>query len=46
MLKNDSVAKVIEISDLTTYEQMKVRGDLTLKNRENGTKTEPKISDS
>jgi hypothetical protein len=46
MLKNDSVAKVIEISDLTTNEQMKVRGDLTLKNRENGTKTEPKISDS
>ncbi len=46
MLKNDSVAKVIEISDLTTYQQMEVRGNLTLKNRENGTKTEPKISGS
>jgi hypothetical protein len=44
-LKYDSIAKVIEISDLT-YQQMKVRGNLTLKNRENRTKTEPKISDS
>jgi hypothetical protein len=46
VLKNDSIAKVIEISDPTTYEQMKVRGNLTLKNGENRTKTEPKISDS
>jgi hypothetical protein len=46
VLKNDSIAKVIEISDLTTYQQMKVRGNLTLKNREKRTKTEPKISDS
>jgi hypothetical protein len=42
VLKNDSTAKVIEISDPTTYQQMKVRGNLTLKNRENRTKNRTK----
>jgi hypothetical protein len=46
VLKNDSNSKVMEISDLKTYQQTKTRENLILKNKENRTKNKVQLNNS